>query len=228
MLGRIRDRLIRDRENRRSERARKRLVEATRDVDFTIVSSNCLGGRIYQRIERPYNTPFVGVFLHAPCYLRLVENLEASLAEPLCFMGESRYESANETCRETPYPIAQLGDAEIHFLHYADEEECRSKWTARLARMDFDRVFLTFTDRDHCTREHLEAFDQLPYANKLCFTAADLPEFDSCVQIPEFANERCVGDLYEHFDLCEKNFDIAGWLSASDNRAKGIRRHLPV
>jgi uncharacterized protein (DUF1919 family) len=216
MLRRIGDRIRRAREARRSERARRRLVAATRDVPFTVVASNCLGSRLYQRIDRPYNTPFVGLFLHAPCYLALVEDLEAGLSRPLRFVEGSRYEEAARVLRESPYPVALLGDVEIHFLHYASESEARAKWSSRLARMDLDRVFLTFTDRDACTADHLAAFDRLPTPHKVCFTAAPHPDLATCVPIPEFANEPCVGDLYDRFDLCEKAFDFAGWLSAPD------------
>ena len=62
------------------------------------------------------------------------------------------------------------------------------------------------------TRELLERFDRLPYANKVCFTAAAHPDLATCVPIPEFAGEPCVGDLYERFDLCEEAFDFGRWL----------------
>jgi len=35
--------------------------------NFSIISSNCVGAKIYQEFGLPYKTPFVGVFLFAPC-----------------------------------------------------------------------------------------------------------------------------------------------------------------
>jgi uncharacterized protein (DUF1919 family) len=154
----------------------------------------------------------------------MLESLEETLARPLRFAGQSRYESANQVRQDSPYPIGVLGDVEIHFLHYADEDECTEKWSSRLARMDFSRIFLTATDRDGCTPELLEAFDRLPYPNKVCFTAADHADLTSCVQIPEFASELCVDDLYERFDLCERTFDFASWLQSSQEPASTFRR----
>ena len=76
-------------------------------LDFTIVSSNCLGSRIYQELTLPYNTPFVGLFLYTPCYIKLLQNLKDYLQRPITFIEISKYDEANKLrmSLENNYPI---------------------------------------------------------------------------------------------------------------------------
>lgn len=36
--------------------------------------------------------------------------------------------------------------------------------------MNLSNCYVLFTERDGCTRDHLEAFDALPFENKVAFT----------------------------------------------------------
>jgi uncharacterized protein (DUF1919 family) len=105
-----------------------------------------------------------------------------------------------------------LGDVEIHFQHYATEQECVDKWTERLKKVNWDNLFFLFTDRDNCTQDLIRAFDQLTFQNKLCFTAKAHPAYNSCVQIKEYQDQACVGDLYRDFSILEKYIDFTAWL----------------
>jgi uncharacterized protein (DUF1919 family) len=68
---------------------------ALRGHDFCIVSNNCWGAHVYQTLERPYQTPFVGLFLMPDDYLNLLENFHELIRQPLRFKNESRHEAVN-------------------------------------------------------------------------------------------------------------------------------------
>src|SRR5262249_30413503 len=136
---------------------------ATRE--WAIVSNNCWGAELYREQNLPYNTPTVGLFFYAEDYLRLLANLRELVREPIRFISEGRF-------GDSGYPIGVVDDEiEIHFLHYATEEEAFDKWSARSARLperDED-LYIKICDRDRFTQADLELFDRLPYPNKVAF-----------------------------------------------------------
>jgi uncharacterized protein (DUF1919 family) len=140
--------------------------------DFSIIANNCWGGTLYQGLRRPYLTPFAGVFLMAPCYLRLLEDLRGHLAHPPRRAVESRYGSVRHVHgHPLPYPLGLLGDGvEVHFLHYATWEEALDKWVRRTARIRWDRLFVKFGDQNESTADLVRRFLALPFERKVCLT----------------------------------------------------------
>ncbi len=137
---------------------------------FCIISNDCYGGEIYRLTKRPYNTPFIGLMLMAPCYLKLLQNLEYYMQTTLKFADKSRYEAMNLFREKSNfYPLGLLDDIEIHFIHYANVEMARDNWERRRARMDFENLKIKFSlGKDYATTEHLQFFEALPFKNKLC------------------------------------------------------------
>jgi uncharacterized protein (DUF1919 family) len=213
----------------KGELARLILRRRVRCSDFTVISSNCWGSRIYHELGLPYTTPFVGLFLYAPCYLRLLGSLDHYLRQDLVFKKMSRYRAANEA-REAAsnyYPIGVLGgDVEVHFLHYETESEALEKWRTRLGRMHRTNLFVAFTDRDLCDDSHLLEFDQLGYSHKVVFTAKRHARIRSCVWLKEYRNEPYVGVLYDDVYVCNRHFDVADWLNGGSGRISPAVRML--
>jgi uncharacterized protein (DUF1919 family) len=151
------------------KRYAKKDLQKLKKKNFVIISKNCWGGQFYQWLQKPYNSPFVGLFLFAPDYLKMLQNFTYYMAQPLNFIEESKY----ETHLKETYPIALLDDIEIHFQHYADEREAIEKWTRRKERMlqetNFDNYYFTICDRRDCTVDILKAFHDLPFKNKISF-----------------------------------------------------------
>ena len=192
---------------------RKRL----QNTDFTIISSNCIGARIYQELGIAYNTPFVGMFIFAPCFIKLLSNLEFYLKSDISFIDKSKYENivvplwGNIGRR---YPIGLLPDGiEIHFQHFTNEQGARTKWNQRVKRMNMSNLFITFTDRDLCDEVLLRQFDKMQFRNKVCFTAKEYPSVKSSFWITEYQNQPYVGDMYTEFDILKRNFNYIEWLN---------------
>lgn len=183
--------------------ARRRL----RNNGVCIIANNCWGGFMYRYFRIPFSSPFIGLFVMAPDYIRILES-PGLLELPLCFIepSSSRYPDTVRA-QNRAYPIAVLGDTdiEIHFLHYGDEDEAREKWNRRLGRIDWDNAIVAFHDGDGFTPELLARFDRLPYRCKVCFTSRPYPGYSSAVYLPEFAGCDRVGRTWKlsdlHFDL---------------------------
>ncbi len=175
-----------------------------RNKDFVIISNNCWGGFIYQRLGVPYKTPFIGLFIYGPDYIKLLENLDHFLTCKLLFKKNSKWFNHLPS-----YPVGVLGDIEIHFLHYKDEKEAFLKWNRRLKRMkeieNKDNYFYKICDRDLGNKEVLRKFHTLPFRNKVSFGVFDLNEKNH-IKIENYSHQ-CVpeGDIlykqsFNHFD----------------------------
>ena len=208
MINRLTDRL-----------ARRRRVNRARKLGFTIVASNCWGATVYQDLGLEYQTPFVGLFLHPDCYLKLIDDLSL-ISSPMRFVETSRYPDA-EADRQSnnAYPVGVLADdIEVHFVHDSDPDDALAKWQRRSARVNPDRLFLAFTDRDGATEQHLQRFDAHPVDRKVCFTAQPHPHLSSVVPVPACAGKPCVDDLYANRRLVDACFDVPAWLNDDNPR----------
>jgi len=138
--------------------------------NFAIVSNNCWGGSNYLWLNKPYNTPFIGLFIYGPCYIKLLQNFEYYMNHQLLFADVSKYKD-----REKTYPVGLLGDVEVHFTHYMDTTEALLKWERRKSRMEelygTDNLFFTICDRERVDTQIIKEFHKLPFKNKLSFGA---------------------------------------------------------
>lgn len=193
-------------------RSKKKL----KNNNFTIISDNCWGSKIYKDFNVRYNTPFVGLFIYSPCYIKLLKNLDYYLQSKLYFVEESRYTINTEFRKQKWYPIGVLrNEIEIHFLHYKSEAEAENKWMRRKKRMNMDNIFIEFSDKELFTEELLKEFDKLPFKHKVCFTAKNYPSISCAVQLKEYEDDGCIGNIYEDSYIVKRHFDIVDWLNGN-------------
>lgn len=180
---------------------------------FVIISNNCWGAEIYKRLGVPYNTPFVGLFIFGPDYLKLLVNLDHYLNLKLNFKQESKWVEGSIS-----YPIGCLDDIEIHFLHYKNESEAKSKWERRLARMnkvtDKNSYFFKFCDRDFSDTNIIKEFHKLSFRNKLSFGITEINE-ENHIKIKETENNKSVPDGVKLYRYSYKYIDILEWINSS-------------
>ena len=99
------------------------------NFNFAIVSNNCWAGRLYQDLGLTYTTPFVGLFLYADDFIRLLTNFNSINLTSLRFTDFTRYDFSRNyrKINNADYPIGLIaGDIEIHFLHYHSREEAEA------------------------------------------------------------------------------------------------------
>lgn len=147
----------------------KRDIELLKDKNFVIVCDNCWAGSVYQWLERPYNSPFISIGFYGDCYIKLLSNFDYYMSLPLNFVKESKYKN-----RKITYPIAKLDDVELHFTHYNSEEEAKTKWERRTARMqeetNKDNYIFKMCDAWYASEQNFKDFNELPLKNKLSFS----------------------------------------------------------
>lgn len=200
------------------------------DRGFALVSNNCWGNEAYSSLGRPYNTPFVGLFLFPECYLKLLRNLENYLTKKLVLTNFSRY---FDTPRD--YPVGHLDESiEIHFLHYRSEEEAMQKWERRSLRLvesiqEGVPTFVKMCDREGCTSHQLLRFHDLPFDNKISMGIGRFPSKNHCY-IPQLksATEDSVIDGLSLFRRRYRYFDFAHWIKGGQPKQTRLSSALSL
>jgi uncharacterized protein (DUF1919 family) len=180
----------------------------------SIISNDCWGGQAYKYAGIPYNTPFVGLFMMAPCYLRLLSDLQKHLTHSRFeFVPESRYEQANahRQQKQWMYPIGILnGEMEIHFMHYKSADEAQAKWMQRSERINFGNLAVKFDcAKDGADHESIRLFDELPFRKRLVVSNPD-----TCTSLDYgICCDNWVMDGAKMFRRAHARMDMLDWLS---------------
>lgn len=178
----------------------------TANLPVCIFSNDCWGGEFYRCTGRPYNTPFVGLMLMAPCYILLLEKPAYYLKQELKFTNTSKYSNLQAQREENSYPLGLLGGIEIHFLHYKSIAEATEKWNRRKERINWEHLYVKFAmDKDYADEELLAAFGRLPYKNKICFSRST---YSNPVN---FQVKGYVEDGAQLFPRCFKELNLFQW-----------------
>ena len=187
------------------EKARKlnvlRHIRGIKSRDFSLIASNCTGTLPYRFLQMPHLSPTVNLFFFAPDYIKFASNLEHYLQQQLEFTTRSKYADGQQTYESHgKYPIGILGgDIEIHFMHYDSEADAKEKWDRRAARVNLNNLIFTFTDRDLCTPELIQQFNELP-GRKLVLTSRPMPWIPCAVPVPAYRGLSEVGNAYTNYN----------------------------
>ena len=72
------------------------------------------------------------------------------------------------------------GKIHIHFVHYKTFDDGVKKWKERATRVHLDNMVVFLTTRDGCKDSTLARFEQLPYAQRICYTNEPHTEYPHC------------------------------------------------
>ncbi len=180
-----------------------------KNTNFSVISSNCNGAVMCHDLGIQFNSPTVNLSMSAEDYLKFIKNLDYYLNEEIVEKKDT----------DLGYPIGILGNNIIlHFIHYPSFESAVLKWTERKQRINKDNLFFMMTDRDGCTEDMIKEFDNLPYKNKLIFTAKPFPQYKSVIFCEEFKDDNCVPILTSWRNLkgerlYDRYIDFVTWLN---------------
>lgn len=179
-------------EKYRNSYIRKKRKEL-KNMEVSIIASNCNGGVVSSDLGLRFNSPFVNLFIKAEDFIKILEDLKGYMNDELYFIKED-----DDIYGKINYPTAYLRDVKIYFMHYQSDEEALAAWNRRKVRINWNNLYVIFTDRSGCTQEMLEKFDKLPYENKVVFTHIAHPEIKSSFYIKGYEKEEKVGILSEY------------------------------
>lgn len=192
----------------------KKQRKKLRNTDFSLISSNCNGGVLLSDLGLEFKSPFVNLFMTAPDYAKLLNDLKGYMSAKLRFVKEE-----DPILGDASYPTAYLKDVKIYFMHYASEKEALDAWERRSQRINWNNLYVIFTDRDGCTQEILEKFDRLPFEHKVVFTHVPHPEIKSSFYIKGYEEEETVPVLSDFANVNRptkriyERFNFVKWLN---------------
>ncbi len=145
----------------------------------SIISNNCWGGVTYNYFGLQFLSPFINMFVDDSEYIRLLSTSfrNAILNQDLVF-EDAGYNPA----LDIKYPIYSLNGTRLYMNHYRDFEYAKTKWRERIARINWNNLFVEmYTESEKTAKE----FDKLPYDKKICFVPfeTDVP---SCMTIQPY------------------------------------------
>lgn len=150
----------------------------------SVFSSNCVGCMVLHDLSLQFNSPFVNLYLTAKDYLKF-------LSDPQKYL-DAEFE---EITSDKPYPVGKLLDLTFYFVHYSSFDEAVTAFKRRAKRINFDNLFVIFSERDGCDYKDLEIFDNLPFENKVVFTHKPYSEIKSSFYISGFEKENELGSI---------------------------------
>ena len=174
----------------------------------TIIASNCIAGEMYNDLGLKFTSPTINLFFREKDFLKFVLNLKYYVAQKLIFVKNSG----------GGYPLGQLDDIHVHFLHYKTEEESAVKWYERCDRIDYDNIYVIMSDQD-LSDEEFCLFQKISIAKrKIIFTtnpdrAKDndvflIKEYKPFSYVTRYAVNRLNG-----FRDFERFWDFVSWLN---------------
>lgn len=157
--------------------------------DITIISSNCIGTRIYQSAKKKYRSPTINLWFNPADFIKFTEHLDFYLQQELLEYSDP----------EKNYPCGKLHDVTIFFQHYRTFDEAKSKWQERTKRTCTDNFLIIFTDRDGASIDDLKTIAK--HKNSIVFCSSDKREYLKSVPNIVFIDdsESQVGDLYSNY-----------------------------
>ncbi len=177
----------------------KIIARKLKNNNFSIIASNCNGALLLHDLGLRFNSPFVNLWIKPDDFIRLLSNISHYLSCEMTFVEEPNIS----------YPIGLLDDVRIYFQHYATKEMAKEKWVERTKRINFNNLFIMFTDRDGCSYQNLCDFEALPYKNKVVFTHVPYPELKSAYYLKGWETKESVGMCFDYksFFSIRKHYD---------------------
>ena len=129
-------------------------------------------------------------------FVKFVSNLKYYIGLELKFIDN-----------EKDYPVAELGDIKLQFLHYSSANEAKDAWERRKARINFENVYIILFDRGGLGIDDYEKIDGLNCKDKIVFTSNDNPKYGFYEKMTNLSNvilykkdENGIMDLEKQWD----------------------------
>ena len=180
----------------RRVRLRRRLQRHLHSSEVSIISSNCIGGRISTLAGNPYRSPTVGLSIDPESFLELVSDLPP--------VPDPRAQRGCGSDRTGGLPGRPHGCSDAALPALPDVRRRGAALAgAGAAHIDIDNVVLLCTDRNGMSPDRIARFAALSTPRRVILTAKPYPSFDCAAAVPAFAGASQVGELYTHWDLLE-------------------------
>lgn len=157
--------------------------------DLTIISNNCIGGRLYHDYHKKFLTPTIDFYMEPKDFVKFCNNLDHYLKCKIIPLPEMKIDYLNN------FLFCDIGGLIAGFSHTNDSyEKIMSKWEERKQRINTNNIVVICTDRNILKKPYttsdpqiVEDFGKIPY-KKVFFTNREY-KYDYIAYLPSFKNE---------------------------------------
>ena len=184
----------------------KKLLSNLNFTDFTLITNNCSGGIIYNRLGLKFLSPTINLWFTDEDYLKFIYNLKE-------FVEQGKLSYVEQT--EYPYPVGKLtapcGEIKIYFMHYKTYLQAEQKWYERCSRINYDKLYFIWEIKPTSTKEQINAFNNFNAKNKLMFSM----KIDA--ESPYLVKVNSKKDYYDGLSFAyQSKFSVKRWLDEVD------------
>lgn len=175
--------------------------------NFTILSSSCAGGIIYNRLGKQFLSPTINMYFKQGDFLKFCCNLKHYISCDLQF----------ENSPENNFPVAKLDDIYLFFNHDKTEENAAKNWNKRKARINYDNIYILMYSADYLKKEDYQKLNNVKCNNKIVLTENKNFDLDFGFYIKPNKNKPFANSFLDRdkktLTTLEKNFDFVEWLN---------------
>lgn len=164
------------------------------------------GGVIYSRLDEPFLSPTINLWIGNKDFVRFCARLEKYLNQDLSF------EKAGLN-----YPVGIVDDIRIHFNHAKTESEAKMLWDKRKERVRFDNLYLLMVGIEGLSENDIRIFGDIPCRNRAILTHEPMKNCDFYYPMKKSKFRKNANRFMDKgADLkwsFEKQFDFVKWLN---------------
>ncbi len=144
----------------------------------TILSDDCWGGYVYNRLKMPFSSPLINIFWDKDEYSEFIQ-------DPMFYLGTELKLFHEGNLKAGLAPVGQLGDGErivkLMLIHNTSFAEAKEQWDRRMKRVNTKNLFVKmgFETIGQNWEKWLHIFSDVPY-KKILFCSGE------CHQITVF------------------------------------------
>jgi len=145
---------------------------------YTFISNNCLGSKLYGKMNREYDNPFMGSYFQCDKqFLKFCKNYYYYISiEPIFKDPILPFDSEGPITPGT-FPTMFLEDIEINWIHETNEKECLEKYNRRIERTLHKTPFFIWGDsslhQEHTNEKRLEIIEEFENINNTFYIKKD-------------------------------------------------------
>lgn len=141
-----------------------------KDKDISIITNNCLGGKLAHDFGLPLNSPVVNMQMTPEDFVKFCARQDEYLEQEFV-----EADNINGTCKLTfkkvgggdiDFPVAMIGDIYLYLQHYDNFQDAKEAWERRKKRIKEKRFYVLVTKLQG-NETAIEQFDRIPADNKL-------------------------------------------------------------
>ena len=139
-----------------------------KNMDISIIATNCVGGEIYHILGRKFNTPFINDSMDRKHFITMACHFKEYMVAPYRLEKAQTVNGVYLYLEPEGLPVVR-----IRFPHDTDETVVKTNWDKRVKRINYDNLAFICDDRGLDESDY-EKYDQVSGGKKIMLTSKEI------------------------------------------------------